>query len=192
MPLDSGAGVELKGVPPHHRAAHICYLYYDDEERADVLPDYVRDGLASGQIVHYLADPFDEHARRKLHRIGLLKDGIADAIRFAAATDTYTPDGEFVPGAMLACLRAYWDGAIAAGTAGARVAAEMTWASAGAPGCEQHLVAYEAQINDLLVTHPMTVLCQYDMRRFDGGTAFAMLGIHPLIVLGHRVVPNPY
>lgn len=56
----------------------------------------------------------------------------------------------------------------------------MSWAARGIPGAER-IVEYEAGINRILTTTPMSVLCDYDLRRFDGATNFAVLGLHSML-----------
>jgi hypothetical protein len=67
----------------------------------------------------------------------------------------------------------------------------MGWATTGVAGSER-LMEYERRLDDLLARFPMTVLCQYDMTRFDGATAFATLGVHPMLLMDGRIVRNPY
>jgi hypothetical protein len=67
----------------------------------------------------------------------------------------------------------------------------MTWAKRGHPGSE-NLVEYESRVNVLMRTVPVSALCQYDARRFDGATLYGILSVHPMMVVHGRVVRNPY
>jgi hypothetical protein len=67
----------------------------------------------------------------------------------------------------------------------------MSWALRGIPGSER-LIEYEALVNDVLVTHPVTAICQYDATRFDGASIFDVLKVHPMMVVHGLVVKNPY
>jgi hypothetical protein len=75
--------------------------------------------------------------------------------------------------------------------AGARLAAEMTWATHHLPGTER-LVEYEGRINDLLLDYPLTTLCQYDTRQFNGATIFELLNVHPVMVVHGQIMRNPF
>ena len=50
----------------------------------------------------------------------------------------------------------------------------------------------EAWVNEALVTHPITAICQYDARRFDGATIFDVLMVHPMMIVHGHVTKNPY
>jgi hypothetical protein len=105
--------------------------------------------------------------------------------------ETYFPNGSFEPDAMLARLRASYEEAIAAGHAGARFAGEMTWALRGIPGSDR-IIECESRINDLVKEAPMTVMCQYDLRQFDGATMFDVLSVHPIMIVGGHILRNPF
>jgi hypothetical protein len=75
--------------------------------------------------------------------------------------------------------------------AGARATAEMTWALNNIPGVER-LIEYEAKINDVLKTHPLTTLCQYDTRKFSGGMIFELLNVHPVMIVHGQIMRNPF
>ena len=92
---------------------------------------------------------------------------------------------------MLETLRNYYSSCIEDGIIGARVSGEMTWALKGLPGSEK-LMEYEAQVNNVLVTHPVTAICQYDANQFDGGTIIDVLNVHPMMIVRGQIVRNPY
>jgi hypothetical protein len=79
----------------------------------------------------------------------------------------------------------------AAGCAGARATGEMTWALHDIPGSDR-LIEYEGRINDLLKTYPLTAICQYDTRRFDGATIFEVLSVHPIMIVHGQIMRNPF
>ena len=182
----------LNGSARRQRApAHICCLLHDDDEHGDVLSAFVRAGLEAAERVVYLAHPFDD-VQERLPRLGVtVTDRAGDKLVVQSALETYCPSAYFEADEMLEQLRRLYDRAHSEGHSGARILAEMTWALERLPDCDR-LVDCESRIDALLATHPMIVMCQYDMRRFDAATAFAMLGCHPQVVIGGRVVPNPY
>jgi len=73
----------------------------------------------------------------------------------------------------------------------ARVTGEMSWALRGYPGSER-LMEYEARINKVVQTHPITAMCQYDANKFDGDLIFKALQGHPYMVMNAQLVKNPY
>lgn len=51
---------------------------------------------------------------------------------------------------------------------------------------------YEARVSLLLRDHPVTAVCQYDARAFDGAVIMDVLKVHPLMVIRGAVVHNPF
>lgn len=173
---------------------HICYLLNDEQEWSRIVPPYIRSGLEGGESVEYFADVSGSDMLDPVFEsIGMAGSSQAstDGFAVARAVDKYCPDGRFVPERMLSALCDIYDRACAAGFAGARVTGEMTWALRGVPGSER-LIEYEAQINTMLREHPLTVLCQYDTRKFDGGTIFEVLNVHPMLIVHGQILRNPF
>ncbi|MFN3790334.1 MEDS domain-containing protein [Massilia sp.] len=173
---------------------HICYLYSDDEERRRILPPFARHALLEHECFNYVADvPDAAGLPRVMDELGLKQagSGLPGRIDIATVSEGYFPDGHFDPDAMLARLRAAYEHCLAAGQAGARFAGEMTWALRGIPGAER-IIECESRINDLVREAPVTVMCQYDLRRFDGAMMFDVMSVHPLMIVGGHILRNPF
>ncbi|MGC4066860.1 MAG: MEDS domain-containing protein [Polyangiaceae bacterium] len=54
------------------------------------------------------------------------------------------------------------------------------------------LFEYEGKVNELLRSCPVTAVCQYDSRAFDGATIMDVLAVHPLMVVQDHVIQNPF
>ncbi|HEX3464663.1 MAG TPA: MEDS domain-containing protein [Candidatus Elarobacter sp.] len=186
MELDSPSQV-------HPAGAHIGYLFRDDEERRDVIRAFVRGGLNAGELVAYYADVREPELNHALEELGVLPVDEAHRHQLvtAPAASAYFPEQRFVPEHTLALVLDYYERGRRDFHNGARVVGEMSWASRGVPGSEQ-LTEYECRLNGLIAEHPVTVLCEYDMRCFDGPACFTALGLHPMLVIRGRIVPNPY
>lgn len=173
---------------------HMCYIFNDDDEILEQIAKYVDSGLRSNETVGYFADVLPPEAMRdRLQSGGAELPPPAEDHRLAIspALATYCPEGRFVPELMLQRLRDTYQRSIDAGYAGARATGEMTWALRGVPGSDR-LIEYEAQINTVVREHPITAICQYDARRFDGATLFDVLSVHPMMVIRGQVMRNPY
>lgn len=172
--------------------SHVCLIYSDDDDRRDEIGAYLALGVAEREKVGYFADttpPADVKAW--LLSSGVPVPAVEEAFRVLDAPGVYCPSGEFVPDDMLGTLKRWYDDAITWKYEGARVSGEMTWALRGFPGSER-LVEYEALINKLVEVTPITAVCQYDARRFDGATILDILRVHPMMIVHGQIVRNPY
>jgi hypothetical protein len=173
---------------------HICYLYSGDEERRQILPLYAREALLAREAFNYVADvPSRAELPYALEQLDLAaavreRPGQMEA---AITAEGYYPTGHFSPDEMLARLRDAWAQCQANGLAGARFAGEMTWALRGIPGSER-ILECESRINELVKEAPMTIMCQYDLNRFDGGMLYEVLNVHPVVIVGGHILRNPF
>jgi hypothetical protein len=172
------------------KGAHLCMIYRDEAERRQVISKYLASGILNDEKIGYFVDTMKpEEVKSWLTELGIeLPEGKQVAI--SPAVSTYCPKGKFVVKDMLDCLRHYHELSLSEGFSGARLTGEMSWSLRNIPGSED-LVEYEALINTILKTHPVTALCQYDATKFDGGTLFDILQVHPLMVVRGQIVENP-
>jgi MEDS: MEthanogen/methylotroph, DcmR Sensory domain len=173
---------------------HMCYIFNDDAERRDAVSKFIESSLQAHEKVGYFADltaPQAMPAQPSALGIDLPSDIDARGFSISRASDTYCPDGTFLPERMLQNLRSMYSGSIGEGYAGARASGEMTWALRGMPGSGR-LIEYEALINTIVHEYPRTAICQYDARRFDSATLFDVLNVHPMMIIRGQVVRNPY
>ena len=177
---------------------HICYLYNSDEERRRILPLFARQALRENEGFDYLADvPSRAELPGAIARLDLdaaLMDASGHApgqVTLATSMEGYYPSGSFDPEAMLAALRARYARSRAAGLAGVRLAGEMDWALRGVPGTER-IIECESRINELVRETPVTVMCQYDLRKFDGAMMFDVMNVHPVMIVAGHILRNPF
>lgn len=173
---------------------HICYLYDDDEERRRFVHAYVSSGIAEEESVDYLADVSSkEELGLAADKMGLrnIPSTRERQLVFNTATSTYCTQGRFIPEVMLDRLGQMYDRGHACRYAGSRMSGEMSWAARDLPDSDR-LVEYEARVNDFVKLVPLTAMCQYDTRKFDGGTIFEILNVHSLIIVCGQVIRNPF
>lgn len=176
---------------PH--GTHMCYIYNDDEEREAIISKFIEAGLKANEKVAYFAHTMDRSEvlnfmRKK--KISLTEENTQHLI-VTKARETYCPSGEFVIETMVDNLINFYQMTRKEGYSGARVSGEMAWALEGLPGSER-LMEYESLGDIVLKPNPITVLCQYDARKFDGSTLLNCLKVHPYMVVRGQVVQNPY
>ena len=173
---------------------HICLVFRDEAVRRDIVSKFVDSGARDGERVFYFADTaqpsevVDWLASLDVDVGDVLEDG---SFTVDPAVVTYCPDGSFVPDRMLGTLREAYTDSVSTGYAHARVTGEMSWALRGFPGSDR-LMEYEAAINHVVLTHPITAMCQYDANAFSGDLIFRALQVHPYMVMSGQLVKNPY
>jgi len=179
---------------PFLEGTHMCMIYDNDEQRKIVIGQFLARGITLGEQVGYFADmSTPEEVETWLQEMGLelpsrKRNGEFEVFK---AEEVYCPSGRFDPSEMLSTLGGCYDKAIQAGYQGARASGEMSWALKGIPGSER-LLEYEALINTINEVHPVTPICQYDARRFDGATLLNVLKVHPMMIVQGKIVQNPY
>ncbi|MCW8400281.1 MEDS domain-containing protein [Legionella sp. PATHC038] len=170
--------------------AHACLIYRDEAERRRVISKYIESGMINNEQIGYFVDTMTpEEVRVWLAELDVELPK-SKQVEITPAVSTYCPDGKFIPEQMLSCLKLHYEHAIAAGFSGSRISGEMSWACRNIPGSDQ-LIVYEALINTVIDTHPVKVVCQYDVSKFDGGLIYDVLQVHPFMFVHGQIVKNP-
>lgn len=173
---------------------HICQIFSDDDERQEALLEFILSGLRGSELTACFSEAATEEALDEfLSNYGIsYSDARAKGMLTLAGTrDVYFKDGRFDPERMLGMLKAFHQQAKAQGYPSARVIGEMTPEVQHLPGGSR-LLEYESRVSMLLREHPVTAVCQYDARSFDGGTIMDILKVHPYMIVRRSVVRNPF
>ncbi|ATX79568.1 MEDS: MEthanogen/methylotroph, DcmR Sensory domain [Mariprofundus aestuarium] len=189
--LKVNLGFTSEGFPA---GTHMCLIYSSEEERREVVSQFLDSGLTGGEQVGYFADEMTpDEVREWLASIDLDLEDQEKRGQFICtkALDIYCPKGEFEPDDMIHTLKTSYSSSQDDGYPGLRVSGEMSWALRGVPGSDR-LMEYEAKVNIAFRTHPVIAICQYDARKFDGSMILDVLRVHPMMVVRGRVVRNPY
>jgi len=173
---------------------HMCGLYETDQERDELIYDFLHQGDVDGDLVRfYHADPTPDRFKREYaRRFPAEADHPGDPSRFTllSAQQRCFPTGRFEPLAQDPKLLAMRDGA-RRDRRPIRGVGEMDWAATDVPGKEL-LVPYEARLNDLFVGAPILITCLYDLRTFPGATIVGVLRTHRFTISKGMIVENPY
>lgn len=173
---------------------HICLIYNDEEERKEIVQNFAQSGLSAFEKVLYFADqPKAVNVSEWLQYYNVqISDALnPEQLQLATAFESYTPNGIFDPDDMLLRIQAIYHYAKDEGYHGCRGSGEMTWALNDIPGSDR-LLEYESRINDVLIAHPLIIMCQYDATRFNGATILGVLKVHPYMIVKGLIVQNPY
>jgi hypothetical protein len=174
--------------------SHVCQIYSDGAERDNALVRFLAHGLQANESTACFSENLDPTTLRAwFEQEGLSLDNELKSGRctLSGAKDVYFRDDQFDPERLYSLLTQFHEDALAQGRAGARVIGEMSAAITKIAGGSR-LFEYEAGVNTLLCTHPITAVCQYDARVFDGATIMDVLTVHPLMVVQGNVIQNPF
>lgn len=176
------------------QGAHMCLIYDREEERQEIVSEYLATGLKQGEQVRYLTDtttPADVHSWLLDMGVELPEARENGPFSISRAESAYCPNGHFDPPEYIAAMPPRFNRSKAAGYHGMRSCGEMTWTLNGIPGSER-LLEYEALLNTVNSDYPFSGMCQYDARRFDGATLLNVLKVHPWMIVRGKIVQNPY
>lgn len=173
---------------------HICQIFSNDDERQESLLQFILSGLQSKERTSCFSDKATEQAVGEfLGNYGISFRDAKDsgALTLAGTRDIYYKDDRFDPERMLSVLSRYYEDSVTQGYPAARVIGEMTPEIQHVSGGNR-LLEYESRVSILLRDHPVTAVCQYDARSFDGAVIMDILKVHPLMVIRGSVVNNPF
>jgi len=173
---------------------HICQIFSDDNERQAALLEFILSGLTAGESARCFSDSLTAEAVEEyLFRYGISFQQAMEsgALGLARTEDVYFKGGTFDPDRMLGLLRTFHTQSMDQGYSAARVIGEMTPKVQHVPGGSR-LLEYESRVSMLLRECPVSAVCQYDARAFDGATIMDVLKVHPLMVVRGAVVHNPF
>lgn len=170
---------------------HVCLIYNTELERRTSVAQFVKSAIAKQDRFLYVTDTTTESVLEWLKPADNVEPDDTEQFVIAVAKQVYCPCGSFVPKEMLCKLVEFNHASMEQGYRGFSGTGEMAWATKGWPGSE-NLIDYESQLNVLVVKHALTLLCQYDMNRFDGGIILDVLRVHPKVLVGGQVLENPF
>lgn len=171
---------------------HMCMVYSDEQERKEVIANFIASGIAAGEKVSYFTNSTPPQTIDEwLKEFGVDVSSRLANFTISDAQTIYCPRGVFDPDEMIDTLKAFYKDAMAENYNACRVSGEMSWAVKNIPGADR-LMEYEAKVNELSLEYPVTAVCQYDASQFDGTTIFECLKVHPYIIVKGQIIKNPY
>ncbi len=173
---------------------HACQIISDDQERQDAAMSFLISGLTGGERTACFSDRFMEGPLAdSLEKLGIsYLDACSngDFLRSATA-DVYFKEGVFDPDRTLKLLEDYYWQSKASNYTNARVIGEMNPDIERVSGGER-LFEYECRVSMLVKKVPVTAVCQYDAKAFDGAVIMDVLKVHPFMIIRGEVVHNPF
>lgn len=154
-----------------------CSLYETEGERRAVLAAFLRQGLARGQRVVYIANGHNAD-----HDLGIEPNQEMAVL---------TPETSVDLDGILALLITEVEQLRVAGRPTMRVAIEMTPALEGLNDREC-VIAHQARVEEWASTNRCTILSQYDRRRCPPAALVEVLRTHPTLIIKGRTCDNAY
>jgi len=191
QPLMVSLGFTSGKVPA---GTHICQIITDDDERNDALLQFLLSGLQARERAACFSEKADARTMADFFsQNGLSYAELSDrgAFTLSGTHEVYFQDERFDPDRMLGLLADFYRESMQAGYTAARVIGEMLPEVQHLPGGER-LLEYESRVSLLLRDVPVTSVCQYDARSFDGATIMDVLKVHPHMVVKGAVINNPF
>ena len=192
MGTDNRSPQVAGGALSRHR--HICAFFNSLEEQHRVLHSFIKDGFDQGDKAFHLVDP----DRRDDHLSRLAGHGIDVEAAMAIGQLEVRPweagplqGDRFDRDGWLASFERVLQSGAASGYAQTRFLAQMEWALEDLPGVED-LIEFETRINYMVPKYDDTVICAYDLRRFDAGVVIYALRTHPAVIIGGLLQENPF
>ena len=173
---------------------HICQIYNDDDERHDALINFIITGLNDDEdIACFTEKESEESLSDYFSKNGFIYEEIESSGNFTLSktAEVYFEGGSFEPERILDLLKQFYINSEKKNRSGARVIGEMTPEIENVPGGSR-LLEYESKVSLLIREYPITAVCQYDARSFDGSTILDILKVHPYMIIRGAVVNNPF
>jgi hypothetical protein len=180
------------GTLGQHR--HVCAFFNSTDEQHRVLRSFIKDGFDHGHRAFHLVDP----ERREEHLGWLAEAGIdvQEAIDIGQLEvrpwqDGPLHGGRFDQDTWLTSFEQVLQSGRAAGYAQTRCLAQMEWALTDLPGVED-LIEFETRVNYVIPKYDDTVICAYDLAKFDARVVIYALRTHPVVIIGGLLQENPF
>ena len=170
---------------PFPPGVHICQIISSDDERQESLLKYISSGLQSRERITCISDKVTEQVVEEFlgnYGISYREARDSGALTLRAPRDVYIKADRFDPECVLSMLTADYVDSVAQGYPGVRHVGEMPSEIQHVSGGNR-LMEYESKISLLLRDYPITAVCQYDARSFEGAFIMDVLKVHPLMVV---------
>src|SRR5688572_27525349 len=158
---------------------HVCWAFGDRAEFVLRAADYLREGMACGDRVFYIAPGDPESVHAEISVIDGFHDavisGAAQVIAVGSAYDGFTP---IDPVQQVRYYAEATERALADGHTGLRVAADVTSQVLTPAGLEA-FARYEHLVERYMVNHRLTALCGYDRTVLTCEQVAQLACLHP-------------
>ena len=185
--------LSLAGIPIEH--FHVCAFFDSRDQEYEVLIPFFREALDQGEKSVHILDPDSLAEHRKRLTAGGIDAHACEAcgqLELQSWQGAYLDEnGVFDKDRMLATMDAVCKQAAAAGYPRVRMMGNMDWAFRGT-AVNKDLLAYEAEVNEVLSQNRQPAICVYDIAKLNGSMMMDLLRTHPLTLINGIVQENPF
>ena len=174
------------GIPAVGRTrwgSHFCYFYETPQDLLDILVPFFKTGLESNEFCLWIVfDPLSEQQARValLDAFpGAARHLSAENIEITAHSNWYVVEGEFDTQRVIAGFKQKLGQALARGYAGMRVNGNVAWLTEQYRG---DFARYEEQLNEMIASERMIVLCTYPLAQSNGSEIFEIARTHQFAI----------
>jgi hypothetical protein len=182
----------LAGRPLQH--FHVCAFFNSRDEEYEVLTPFFEEGIANGEKNVHLVNPDDLEEHRKRLDSGGIDVALCEAcgqLEIVPWSQAYLEGGTFDRDRMLNTLDQLTGQSEEGGYKRLRIMGNMDWASDKSVDTTE-LIAYEAEVNDVLARNKQPAVCVYDISKVSGEMMMDVLRTHPLTLVGGVLKENPF
>src|SRR5438874_4174395 len=163
--------------------SHLATFYDSDASRLRLTAPFLRDGLLAGEPCFLVAS--GETQAVYIHALDQETGGSVQRAVQQGLFSILPGVGPRVEDALAVWEEGFWR-AVNGGARLLRVVGEME-SERQVFESDAEMIAYEFAVNALTERFPCVVLCQYDVRRFDGTTILGALKAHPHLMGDDRL-----
>jgi hypothetical protein len=174
---------------------HVCAFFNSRDEEYAVMAPFYKEAVDQGEQNLHIVNPvhIDDHR----HRLGSASIDThhcesCGQLQILAWEQAYLDEtGSFNKDKMLATVDHLTGAGRDTGFGRLRIMGNMDWVFSDIPGAAE-LLAYEAEVNDVLSRNRQPAVCVYDIAKLSGSMMMDILRTHPLTLIGGVVQENPF
>ena len=191
MPVSAEASAPPVADAQPHLHHHICLTYRNPAEQWESFRGYFLDHYRSGAPTTYLysgssrADLLERVRNEGLDPDEVVRSGL---LRLVPASESYLRQTEFSADFMISFVRLIMIRMRADGYQRHLLTGEMDWHFMRDTGGIDEMHLYERKLNKIADEYPeATIVCQYDLAKFDSEAILNACFTHPTVHFGERV-----
>ncbi|WP_232078095.1 MEDS domain-containing protein [Burkholderia sp. THE68] len=176
-------------------AYHVCAFFNSRDEEYDALNPFYKQAVENGEKNFHIVDPAnlaDHEARLETAGIDVEECEACGQLEVITWPEAYLDDeGRFNKDRMLALVDRLTGSGRDKGFTRLRIMGNMDWAFGETPNAPE-LIAYEAEVNEIIERNRQPAVCVYDMAKLSGAMLMDVLRTHPLTLINGIVQENPF